>query len=338
MTKRFINNIQPLHKDKYYVYALFKPNDFNPFYVGKGIGERVNNHFKKSQLKVNTPKTAIIKKYGNSIRREILAYFDCEEDAYAFEEYLISLYGVAGEGGLLVNYAKTRFQYSEKFKSDICSIGAKSRENKYSEDTISMAYKLYFEDGLEKRYVSENCGLPLNYLPYLLRGLKRRSLFEKFKDENKHLDFSYRKKSLKIKHPKQRRVSNSEIVESFYKVLEGVSNFSEEVVRLGISEKYLESVFYGTSRTYLNLPYDQYKRKFGACRVNTNDARNLVYEHFKLGLSGDEIVKTTGLGRTTVFRHLKTIKNGMGVGKTGEGTSDSPMNSDDAGTGNMENA
>ena len=56
MTKRKESNIVPLHKDKFYVYALFKPQDFNPFYVGKGVGERVNDHFKPSNLKKNTLK------------------------------------------------------------------------------------------------------------------------------------------------------------------------------------------------------------------------------------------------------------------------------------------
>lgn len=40
-----------MHRNKFYVYALFKPSEDNPFYVGKGIGERVNDHFKPSNLK-----------------------------------------------------------------------------------------------------------------------------------------------------------------------------------------------------------------------------------------------------------------------------------------------
>ena len=39
MTKRKESNIIPMHRNKFYVYALFKPNEANPFYVGKGIGE-----------------------------------------------------------------------------------------------------------------------------------------------------------------------------------------------------------------------------------------------------------------------------------------------------------
>ena len=53
-----------MHRNKFYVYALFKPSEDNPFYVGKGIGERVNDHFKPSNLKKNTPKTGIIKKHS----------------------------------------------------------------------------------------------------------------------------------------------------------------------------------------------------------------------------------------------------------------------------------
>ena len=60
---------------KYYVYGLFKPNGVL-FYVGKGKGSRINDHFKPSNLKVKSPKASIIKKYGDSIIREIFEYFD----------------------------------------------------------------------------------------------------------------------------------------------------------------------------------------------------------------------------------------------------------------------
>lgn len=54
MTKRLKENVVPICNDKYYVYALFKPNSYNPFYVGKGIRNRTNDHFKVCNLLDNT--------------------------------------------------------------------------------------------------------------------------------------------------------------------------------------------------------------------------------------------------------------------------------------------
>ena len=178
-------NVYPLHKNKYYVYTLCRPNGI-PFYIGKGINGRINNHFKPSELKTNTPKNATIKKYRDKIKREIIAYFDSEESAYEYEEWLISQYKLSSEGGVLKNYAKTRFQYSELFTKNVSSEGYKHREVKYSEDIITLIYKLYYTYLLHPYEINDVLNINLNismrhdYIAYLLKGSKRKDLYEKY--------------------------------------------------------------------------------------------------------------------------------------------------------------
>lgn len=170
------SNVKPLYKDKYYVYCLCKP-DGTVFYVGKGKGSRINDHFKPSSLKLNTPKTGKIKKYGKDVKREILCYFDEEYSAYSFEEWLISFYGLESEGGVLTNYAKNRFEYSERFITNVSSKGHLHRKKKYSDEQVISALKMYFEDCQNIQYTSEQTGIPRTYLTYCLRGKKNKVLY-----------------------------------------------------------------------------------------------------------------------------------------------------------------
>ncbi len=64
-------------KNEYYVYVFLDPRkpgkweyngiifDFQPFYVGKGKGRRINSHFDKHHRKTESIKNRVIQKIEN---------------------------------------------------------------------------------------------------------------------------------------------------------------------------------------------------------------------------------------------------------------------------------
>ena len=83
----------------HYVYAHYKKGESNiPFYIGKGIGKRAREKFRRSKHW-----KAVVKKYGYDIR--ILYENLSEEDAFWIETKLIGMFGRADKGlGPLVNH------------------------------------------------------------------------------------------------------------------------------------------------------------------------------------------------------------------------------------------
>lgn len=108
---------------KYYVYALCDPtiewfdnvSPFKPFYIGKGTGNRANKHLteaKSDKIKNEGKHCYLIDlmNKGHDPHIEYIKYFDNENDAYDYEEYLIKLYGRINidNDGILTNISESQ--------------------------------------------------------------------------------------------------------------------------------------------------------------------------------------------------------------------------------------
>ena len=90
----------------YYVYQFRLENSENPFYIGKGRGRRITDHFRPSSLVRRSHKNNVInksKRDGVSVLSEILFDGLTEPEAHAKEVEVIAFYGRRANGGCLTN-------------------------------------------------------------------------------------------------------------------------------------------------------------------------------------------------------------------------------------------
>lgn len=261
MTKENPYNIKPLYKDKYYVYALCRPCG-EVFYVGKGKGKRINHHFQDYHLKKsNSSKNHIIRKYGNSIKREILCYFDNEGSAYDYEEWLISYYGLVSEGGQLHQYAKTRNEYADAF-STIASESSQTKTTSDVEDLVFKAYYLYFTECENKYFICEELNLNFDTLRSWVTGRKHKILYEKYITNG--IIVKNREVSQEFRLDKRYTVKG--LREDRDRWVNGLTTTSEVSKKYGVGVGTILSLFYGQNcyglfKDYSCVPEKYLKRK-----------------------------------------------------------------------------
>lgn len=166
----------------FYVYGFYEPDTSEPFYIGKGSGNRINVHFQHR----NVSKTPLINKLESlgSIK-PCVHIFDSElsEDAaFELEKQLIRKFGLRSEGGSLLNQTtggegfsggrhsdSHKLRMSERMKGNKHSLGVPNACRK------PIVCKYY---GLEiKRYAcikdTEKDGFKCTNIVKVLKGKKK---------------------------------------------------------------------------------------------------------------------------------------------------------------------
>lgn len=81
----------------WYVYVLSDPNTGKPFYIGKGIDNRMHSHDKDARSSCQCSKCKTIRAIwanGKEVQKEKVLETTVELDAYAYEWFLINRYGL----------------------------------------------------------------------------------------------------------------------------------------------------------------------------------------------------------------------------------------------------
>ena len=161
----------------FYVYLLIDPITNQPFYVGKGKGDRAKSHLRPSNLQSVSLKNNKIKSIQTQNREPEIQYIAenlTEKEAWTLEIAKISEYGRINLGtGILCNHTdggdgpanRSPWNKGKKFSDETRKKMSKSRKN--SETAMACAYKNI------SKMITQNTG-------------KKRPEHSKFLKENNH--------------------------------------------------------------------------------------------------------------------------------------------------------
>lgn len=153
--------------NKYYVYELVDPRNGQPFYVGKGKGDRAKSHLTEGKV-TNNPRKDLkineIRLAGHEPKINVVLENLSNDEAYREEESLILIYGRQGydDNGILTNIKKDAKPPSQK--------GSKKVFTEEHRKKLSESLK-----GKKKTTQPWNKGLSKQTDPRLEKMAKRRS-------------------------------------------------------------------------------------------------------------------------------------------------------------------
>ena len=307
MAKSIGKKVYPKYPEKYYVYILRKPTG-GPFYVGKGIGSRVNDHFYPSNLEKNNHKNKTIKKYGEGVVRDIVKYFEDEVSAYDYEEYLIGLYGIQREGGILTNTLKSVRDTNPDFLKVYSKKGRDKNTVRISNHTIFLVFKRLLFEGKPSCHVATEFNLSRGMVFLILQGKKNPQLYNKYIASglirDRRLEHNPTRKG--IPQNWNKRYTDEELVLAFDSYRFGIKTSKQLSSELGIGYRHLNNIFSGAHRKSLNLSSKKIyliKRSENAPCVNTLSERYKDYINNNLTIN--QIIEKYDMSKPSVLRLIK---------------------------------
>lgn len=157
---------------KFYVYALYSPDGY-PFYIGKGSGRRIDDHFRKPSLSTNSHKNnkiiSLLKTSG-FVKSEILSWHENEKDAYEMEGFLIHYYGLISDGGILTNIMRNNLDIPDSVRKLVVRRHEKSRIN---DNVVVDLHSKYISGELSLQHCADVLGVSKPYLSQIFDGKRK---------------------------------------------------------------------------------------------------------------------------------------------------------------------